>query len=53
MRLRASREEARGGGNATQDGEDEQQETSEVLPDRKDKFGLNLDEFKNKSPHKP
>ena len=52
LRLQANREKT-SVGNAREDGEEEQEEPSEVLPDRKDKFGLNLDEFKNKSPNKP
>ena len=54
LRLKAAHcEDACGQGSAHQDGEEEQQEASEVLPDQKDKFGLNLDEFKNKSRFKP
>ena len=52
LRLQANREKT-SAGSAREDGEEEQEEPSEVLPDRKDKFGLNLDEFKNKSPNKP
>ena len=52
LRLQANREKT-SVGSAREDGEKEQEEPSEVLPDRKDKFGLNLDEFKNKSPNKP